>query len=279
MPLKKILQIILLCFTPLLTIAVNIKRDVPYSLVDKGEFNKLDIYYPKIKGNSKDVLIFIHGGSWRSGNKKKYWWLGRNFARKNTVTVIINYPLSPKSQYQEMAFECAEAVNWVQKNIGLYGGDPSRIFLMGHSAGGHLAALINQDTRYFNKIGIKNPVKGVILNDAFGLDMYQYITSDPNGIQVPDFIQTFTTNPEVWKEASPINYLSKPSNPYLIFTGQKTFNAIKLQSPLFYNKIKQGQKTSKLIEIKGKKHVGMITQMIFGCNKMYGYITDFTKLN
>lgn len=275
MHLKKTLQIILLCCTPLLSLAVNIKRDVQYSFVDKGEFNKLDIYYPKVKGDTKNVLVFIHGGSWRSGSKKDYWWLGRNFARKNTVTVIINYPLSPKSQYQEMAFDCAEAVKWVQKNIEIYGGNPNRIFLMGHSAGGHLAALINHDPRYFNKVEIKNPVKGIILNDAFGLDMHQYITTDPNGDHVPGFKQTFTSNPEVWKEASPMNYVTNPSNASLIFMGQKTFPSIRLQSPLFYDKIKQGQSNSKIIEIKGKKHVGMIAQMFLGCNKMYDYILDF----
>ncbi len=278
MSIKKILYFILFCCTPLLSIAVNIQRDVLYSLVDKGEYNKLDIYYPKIKGEAKDVIIFIHGGSWRSGSKKEYWWLGRNFARKNTVVAIINYPLSPKSQYQEMAFDCAEAVKWVQNNISKFGGNPNRIFLMGHSAGAHLATLINQDQRYFNKAGIKNPVKGVILNDAFGLDMYQYFTTDPNGEHVPGFKETFTSESNVWKEASPLNYIKIVPNPYLIFIGEKTFPSIRLQSPDFYNKIKQAQIKSEIKEIKGKKHVGMIAQMVLGCNKMYAYILDFMKL-
>ena len=277
--LKKSLNFILLCCAPLLSSAVEIQKDIQYSPVDKGEYNKLDVYYPRIKGDAKDVIIFIHGGSWRSGSKKDYWWLGRNFARKNTVAVIINYPLSPKSEYEEMAFDCAEAVKWVQSNISKYGGNSKRIFLMGHSAGAHLSALINQDKRFFAKAGIKNPLRGVILNDAFGLDMYQYITTDINSEHIPGFMETFTTNQEVWKKASPMNYTSTVTNPYLIFLGEKTFPSIRLQSPIFYNKVKSAQSNSEIREIKGKKHVGMVAQMFFGCNKLYGYMLDFMKKN
>lgn len=277
MPLKTISQLLFFCSFPILSFALSIERDVQYSQVHKGKYNKLDIYYPKIKGKAKDVIIFIHGGSWRSGSKKEYWWLGRNFGHKNTLAVIINYPLSPKSQYQEMAFDCAEAVKWVQSNILKFGGNPKRIFLMGHSAGGHLATLINQDPRYFDKTGILNPVKGVILIDAFGLDMYQYITNDPNGGYVPSFKQTFSLEENAWKEASPLNYIKTIPSPYLILVGKKTFPTIQLQSHDFYTKINQVQKNSKLLEIKGKKHVAMITQLILGCNKTYTYILDFIK--
>ena len=268
-----------MCCAPLLSSAVEIQKDIQYSTVDKGEYNKLDIYYPKVKGEAKDVIIFIHGGSWRSGNKKDYWWLGRNFARKNTVAVIINYPLSPKSAYEEMAIDCAEAVKWVQANISKYGGNPNRIFLMGHSAGAHLSALINQDKRFFAKAGIKNPVRGVILNDAFGLDMYQYITTDRKSEHIPGFMETFTTKEEIWKKASPMNYTSIVPSPYLIFMGEKTYPSIRLQSPIFYNKVKSAQSSSEIREIKGKKHVAMIAQMFFGCNKLYGLILDFMKKN
>lgn len=279
MLIKKLFYFILFCCTPLFSLGINIKRDMQYTVVDKGEFNKLDIYYPNIKGAAKDVIIFIHGGSWRSGSKKEYWWLGRNFAKKNTVSVLINYPLSPKSQYQEMAYDCAEAVKWVQNNVLKYGGNANRIFLMGHSAGAHLATLINQDQRFFDKVGIKNPIKGVILNDAFGLDMYQYFITDPNGEHVPGFLQTFGKDTIEWKQASPLNYIKIVPNPYLIFIGEKTFPSIRLQSAYFYDKIKHLQKNSHIKEIKGKKHVGMIAQMVFGCNKLYDYILDFMKLS
>ncbi len=272
-----ILFICLFAILPYSLFAVKIERDINYASSDKGLLNQLDIYFPAVKGEPKDVLIFIHGGSWRSGDKHDYWWMGRNFARKDIVTVMINYPLSPKSQYDEMAQDCAKAVKWVTENITKYGGNNKRIFLLGHSAGGHLAALITQNPSYFNQCNIQNPVKGVILNDAFGIDMYQYLNLDKNGDQVPGFLQTFTTDPEIWKKGSPMYYTSTLQTPYILFYGQKTYPAIRLQSLDFNKKLLLNNKSYGIIEIKNKKHIGMITQMILGYNKLYGYCLDFMK--
>jgi pimeloyl-ACP methyl ester carboxylesterase len=94
-------------------------------------------------------------------------------ARKGVLTVIIEYPLSPEAQYQQMATASAKAVQWVKENIKGFGGDPDRIFVSGHSAGGHLAALISIRPEYFDSLSLPNPIKGLILIDAAGLDMYR----------------------------------------------------------------------------------------------------------
>ena len=124
--------------------------------------NTLNIYHKKGDLQNQDVIIFIHGGSWSSGKKETYWWLGRNLAKKNIVTAVINYPLAPNATYKEMAAASAMAVKWVTANITTYGGNPNRIFLMGHSAGGHLCELINADPQYFQALGMVNPIKGVV---------------------------------------------------------------------------------------------------------------------
>ena len=99
--------------------------------------NTLNIYHQKGDIKNQDVVIFVHGGSWSSGKKETYWWLGRNLAKKGIVTAIINYPLAPSVNYKEMAAATALAVKWVRDSIANYGGNPGRIFIMGHSAGGH----------------------------------------------------------------------------------------------------------------------------------------------
>ena len=110
------------------------------------ERRQLNIYYQVSRPaktatpKAKDVIIFIHGGSWSSGKKDTYWWLGRNFARKGVVAVTINYGLAPVNQYEQMADDCANAVKWVQQHIGGYGGDPKRIVIAGHSMGGWVTA-------------------------------------------------------------------------------------------------------------------------------------------
>lgn len=237
--------------------------------------NTLNIFYKNDGIADKPVLVFIHGGSWSSGKKETYWWLGRNFAKKGIVTVIINYPLAPDVQYGKMAEDCALAVKWVKENIGSYQASGDKLFVMGHSAGAHLGELINADPQYFKKVGIANPIKGVILNDPFGLDLYEYLTTAEKDNFYFDFIRTFTTKPEVWKLASPMDYVNNVKNPHLLLYGGKTYGAIRIQTPRLYEKLKANHVPVEIMEIKGKSHVPMISQMIFGGNDLYKEIVAF----
>ena len=265
----------MLLFQTILSSAqVKTAKNINYASND-NEANTLNIFYKNDEVKDKPVLIFIHGGSWSSGKKETYWWLGRNFAKKGVVTVIINYPLAPNVQYEKMGDDCAAAVKWVQKNIANYSASPDKIFVMGHSAGAHLGALINADPKYFQHAGIKNPIKGMILNDPFGLDMKEYLTTAEKDDFYFDFIRTFTDQPAVWQEASPLNYVNNIKNPHLLFYGSKTYGAIKLQTPRLYEKLKANQVPVEIKEITGKSHVPMISQMIFSGNDLYKEIVAF----
>jgi acetyl esterase/lipase len=255
--------------------SIGIKRDIPYRRQTQNIRNLLDVYYPKNTQTPKDVLVFIHGGSWNSGKKDTYWWLGKNMASKNVISVIINYSLSPKSQYEEMAYDCSEALKWVKDSIATYGGSPDRIFVMGHSAGGHLAALINNDPRFFKQAGISNPIRAVILNDGFGLDMFEYLNAAKKNKQTESFLNTFSKDENLWKIGSPMFYLENVQNPFLIFVGEHTYPAIKLQSDRLYKDLSKANKPIEINIVKRKKHIGMITQMIFRNNHMYSTILAF----
>jgi acetyl esterase/lipase len=254
---------------------IGIKRDISYKGKSPNIRNFLDVYYPKNTETPKDVLVFIHGGSWNSGKKDTYWWLGKNMASKNVVSVIINYSLSPESQYEAMAYDCSAALKWVKDSIETYGGSPARIFVMGHSAGGHLAALINNDPRFFKKAGILNPIRAVILNDGFGLDMFEYLNAAKKNKQTESFLNTFSKDVNLWKTGSPMFYLENVQNPFLVFVGEHTYPAIKLQSDRLYKDLTEANKPIEINIVKRKKHIGMITQMIFRNNQMYGMILTF----
>lgn len=257
--------------------AIKIERNINYSNSINGDRNLLDVYYPKDIQTPKIVLVFIHGGSWNSGKKGTYWWMGRNFASENVVTVIINYSLSPKYQYEQMASDCAEAIKWVKNNVSKYGGNPDQIFTMGHSAGGHLAALINSNLLFFQNQGIPNPIKGVILNDAFGLDMYEYLTKAQQSEQNNSFLNTFSNDEEIWKAGSPFTYLNTIKTPFLIFTGGRTYPAIQIQSKRFFEQLTSDGKPTEYKIIEKKNHVQMISQMVFKGNKLYKEIISFME--
>src|SRR5262249_36524284 len=109
--------------------------------------HRLDLYLPRGR-EGFPVLFFVHGGTWRSGGKRIYPRLGEGFAGRGVGTGIINYPLSAGVQHPAHIRDVARAFAWTVKNISKYGGRADWVFLSGHSAGGHLAALLATDESY-----------------------------------------------------------------------------------------------------------------------------------
>ena len=236
-------------------------------------FPELNVFQTQTSEKSP-VVIFIHGGYWTSGNKNIYGFLGRNFGKKKIVTVIPNYTLSPNGNYDTMAKEVAAAIQWTSDNIEKYNGNPDQIFLMGHSAGGHLIALVGTNPKYLKNTDM---IKGIILNDAAGLDMNSYLKKYPP-TKKHNYDVTWTKNQDNWKDASPIYSLSKKAPPFLMFTGIKTYPSIISQNKAFVQKLKTFQPNVK-INFLNKKHVPMMRQFLFPWNKNYKEIIKFIEAN
>lgn len=237
---------------------------------------QLDVYAPRQVKSPRPVLVFIHGGNWNSGKKSQYWPMGRNFARKGIVTVIIDYPLSPAATYDDMAQASAKAVRWTMENISQYGGDTSRLFLSGHSAGGHLAALIGLDDEYFKALDMKNPTTGLVLIDAAGLDMYNYLLEKKYDAG-NTYIKTFTNDPAIWKKASPRYFLKQNMPPMLIYRGGETYESIEKSTEAFMGDYRKYVPEPNYKVLKGKKHVPMIVQFFWPWNRYFGEIVEFTN--
>jgi arylformamidase len=119
--------------------SVDCKIDVAYGLVDKEQ---LDIFPTTTTSKLAPVLIFIHGGYWRSLDKADQSFLAPVFTKQGSCVVIPNYSLCPVVTVSDIVLQLVKAVAWVYKNIDQYGGDPKRITVAGHSAGGHLVAML-----------------------------------------------------------------------------------------------------------------------------------------
>ncbi len=237
---------------------------------------ELNVFAPAKKKILKPVFIYVHGGSWNKGNKKLYSFFGSRMARKGVVMVIPDYPKSPVAGYNEMAEAIAAAVKWTKANITAWGGDSNRIYISGHSAGGHLAALVSIKKDYFTNLQMTNPVKGVVLIDAAGLDMYNYLKEE----QFPEtesYIQTFSNDPATWKQASPIYHLHPGMSPMLIYQGGKTYPSISISNERFTDSLKKYDVQFSYHILPGKKHVPMITQFFNPYNKRYKEILAFMK--
>lgn len=128
-----------------------------------GARHRLDVYRPKEALTAAPVLVFLYGGRWRQGSKDEYRLLGDSFTRKEWVSVIPNVRNHPDGRFPGWVEDAALAVRWTRDNIGRFGGDARRIFVVGHSSGGHTAALLAMDERYLENAGLpRQAVKGFI---------------------------------------------------------------------------------------------------------------------
>jgi arylformamidase len=130
----------------------RIERDIPYAQ-PKNERQLLDIYTPT-SGTNLPVVLWVHGGGWMRGSKAEVDTKPAAFTQNGFVFVPINYRFIPNVTMDNIVRDVAKATGWVHANIARYNGDPKRIFLMGHSAGAQLAALLCTDTRYIEAEGV-----------------------------------------------------------------------------------------------------------------------------
>lgn len=234
---------------------------------------QLDVYSQKNKRQA-DVLLFIHGGNWIHGKKSTYAFLGKRLAKKGIVLVVPDYRMGNAINYEMMAGDVALAIKWTKKNIVNFGGDSSNVFISGHSAGGHLAALVATDKQYTDQLNMNNSLKGTILIDAFGLDIYSYLK---NSTYKKDSIytSTFSRSEKTWKQASPVNHLHDGMPPFLIFLGTNTFPAVTTDNNIFFKAVKKYQPQTQLILKKHKNHFEMIFMFLNLNNKSYNQIMEF----
>jgi acetyl esterase/lipase len=257
------------------------KRNLNYISEINPHYNNtkhlLDIFYPDDVQNKSPILIFIHGGTWMNGSKDIYSNFGKNLATKGIVSAIINYRLGDTVNFRKMALDCASAVKWVYNNADKYGGNKKRIFVCGHSAGGHLSALISLDHDYFDQLNMDNPIKGCILNDAFGLNLGNFIKD--HGASYLHYIEkVFTRDPDFWKQASPIHYVSNRIIPFMIMIGKYTYPILKVDNEIFIKEISKYNPEVTFEEVEGKSHVEMITQFNDRDNSLYNKILSFMNI-
>jgi arylformamidase len=150
--------------------AQDVKRNIPYAN-PAHERQVLDVYSPRDAKNLP-VVFWIHGGGWQTGDKTSVQHKPKVFTDKGFVFVSTNYRLLPSVDMATIVRDIAKSIRWVHEHIAEYGGDPKQLFIMGHSAGAQLAALICTDDRYLKDEGLSLAiVKGCVPVDGDTYDV------------------------------------------------------------------------------------------------------------
>jgi acetyl esterase/lipase len=241
---------------------VEVRRDIEYASGDAADAakHKLDLYLPKGKTNFP-VMVFYHGGSWRSGDRSNYPLLGNRFAQAGIGVAIPSYRLMPKAPHPAQIEDAAAAFAWVHKNIASLGGDVSRIYIVGHSAGGHLVALLALDPRYLKKyeIDADTAIKGV---------------AALSGVYDVSHIAGFG---DQGKQASPMQYVHAHAPPFLVTYCEWDYQSLPMQARDFAAALKAKFGPMKLVYVPGESHISEIVDVIKDGDVTASSIIDFIK--
>lgn len=263
-------------------------RDIDYrdSLSDEPYRHQLDLYLPK---GLKDfpVIVVVQGGAWMVGDNRccgLYSSVGEYLASHGIAAVLPNYRKSPGVKHPEHVRDVARAVAWTHANIGGYGGRADQLFLLGHSAGGHLVALLATDDHYLKDEGLSAAdVRGVVAisgvyritpgkvdvrvggNDPRSLhfnelapfrgDNLSLLAVGPGlPLHLNVFGPVFGNDPEAREDASPIAHVHPGLPPFLLFSPERDLPMLPQMAEEFQQALQGCNCEVELVRVPGRNH-------------------------
>ena len=208
--------------TPPVPDNVEAIKNIEYKKINERSL-QLDIYKPKGMTKPAPLLVFIHGGTWKSGDRADYLVYLTHFANLGYVTATVSYRLLKVAPYPACVEDILDAVQFLYQNGEKYNYDPDRICLIGSSAGAHLAMLAGYGWKKqgaadstSNSIG-KHKIKAVVENYGPVDFTTEYARNHPDIIRF--MAHSYQEAPQLYTEASPITYVTKDTPPTLIIQG------------------------------------------------------------
>ena len=189
---------------------LQIARNIAYGSGPRG---RLDVYAPRARRPGRPVVVFFYGGGWAAGARAMYGWVGAALARQGYVVVVPDYRLHPEVRWPSFLEDCARAVGWARDHAADYGGDSSRLVLMGHSAGAYNAAMLSLDARWLGEVGMvpDRDIKGFV-----GLaGPYDFLPLRS------DVLKTIFGPEETRPGTQPIQYVTAAAPPMLLIAPEK----------------------------------------------------------
>lgn len=221
-------------------------KDLTYAA---DERQRLDLYIPEQAGSSAPILVFFYGGSWKSGIRRDYRFIGEAFAARGYLVVIPDYRLYPAARFPTFVEDGAQALKWVEQHASRYGGDPSRIILAGHSAGAHLAALLLFDRSYLAAVGFERRwLLGLVgLAGPYVFNPLAYDSTRPvfSTIDDPD-------------QARPIAFVDGSAPPVLLMHGENDSTVELVNAHKLAARIRETGGEASVITYPQRTHIGLI---------------------
>jgi acetyl esterase/lipase len=221
-----------------------------------GEYDrlKLDVYQPvhSVASQKPATVIFFYGGGWEAGEKADYKFVAEALTSQGMIVVIPDYRVFPEAVFPEFIEDAAQAVAWTRKHIAEFGGDPEQLFIAGHSAGAHIAAMLSVNPHYLQQAGLETEqLRGMI-----GLaGPYDFLP-----LTSPTLKQIFGDDASQW-QSQPVNFVGEDHPPTLLLVGNNDRTVLPRNSYRFAEKLKQYGNDVELIELSNYGHVAMVAKL------------------
>ena len=244
--------------------AMRVVRNIPYFTGPAAEpkFHSLDLYLPEGKSNVP-VLFFVHGGGWRGGDKSPERLLNLIdlCLSRGMGVASVNYRLSPAVKHPAHIQDVARAFAWLHSNAARYGIDAGNIFVAGHSAGGHLAALLALDPKYLEQEGLSpNQIKGVVGSSG----VYDLAEFYEPGVVPSRMEQGFGTDRDILLSASParkVGTAGSDTPPFLITYTNNDLFGLNEQAKTFYSLFLNQNLPAQLVKIPARNHSNVLSEI------------------
>lgn len=245
-------------------------RDVVYVAGSSHPKHRLDVYAPK-DARGAPVVHFVHGGSWTKEDKDYYaaitglyGSIGVALAKRGVVTVVQSYRLGPEVDIDGILDDVMAAMRWTQLHAAEHGGDPSRLFLMGHSAGGHIAALIGADDEVHTSRKMDpNAVRGYIPMSAVW-DIGDMVENSGPALNTKVTEPVFGKDPARWKARSPMPKLHKGMKPFFVIVGERDYPFMIPEAERATARMKELGESPRYLLATGRNHRGVV--LAFGAS-------------
>lgn len=206
----------------------------------------------------RPVAVFFHGGSWDSGSPGDYHFVGRTFARAGYVVILAGYRLGAEGRFPAMIEDSAKAVAWTRDHAAGYGGDPDRVFLLGHSAGGYNAAMLALERQWLGREGVPEGfVKGVVgLSGPY--DFYPF-TTDAARAAFADVADPAATQP--------ISHVRGDAPPLLLLSGDGDTTVKPRNARVLARAVQDRGGTAQLVIVPGADHKDTVLKLAAPFNR------------
>lgn len=218
-----------------------------------GPRGRLDVYEPRKAAPGAPIAVFFYGGSWQSGNKALYRFVGKLLASRGIVTIIPDYRVYPEVRYPEFLRDNARAVAFARSHARVWGADPRRLYLIGHSAGAYDAAMLSVDPRWLGEVGL-DPARDVA--GMAGLaGPYDFLPLKDETLKI------IFGPPAGLPDTQPINHLNGRVPPLLLVAGAKDTvvdpgNATRLAA-----KVRARGGEAEAVMVPGEGHIGLLVSL------------------